>query len=88
MTDEQLDKMIDRQTKLMRGEEVKEESKVEEKRLSLFEVANVNWDYFSEENCKKIRIQNIVTNAAQARLLRDEIKKTHKEFDEMKLGLE
>jgi len=61
--------MIDRQMKLMRGEEVKEESKEEskEKRLSLFEVANVNWDYFSEENCKKIRIQNIVTNAAQAR---------------------
>ena len=48
--------------KLLNGEEVKEESKQavqqkeEKKVITLFEVANVNWDYFSPENCEKIRI--------------------------------
>ena len=56
--------------------------------ITLFEVANVNWDYFSPENCEKIRIQNIVPNAKQAKMLRDEIKRTHKEFDEMKAAMD
>ena len=80
--------------KLLNGEEVKEESKQavqqkeEKKVITLFEVANVNWDYFSPENCEKIRIQNIVPNAKQAKMLRDEIKRTHKEFDEMKAAMD
>lgn len=45
--------------------------------MGLLDVAKVQWDYFSEENAQKVRIQNIVTNADKARLLREEILKTH-----------
>ena len=62
--------------------------KSEAKTLSLFDVANVDWDYFSPENAQKVRIQNIVSNAEKARLLREQIKTTHGKFDEIKARTE
>ena len=44
----------------MAGEEVKEEVKVEVKSdtdtLGLFDVAQIDWNYFSPENAKSVRI--------------------------------
>ena len=91
LTDAQLDELVERQRKLLAGEEVKEEVKVQQKVeeeekqevLGLFDVAKIDWNYFSPENAQKVRIQNIVQNAEQARALRDQIIKQHGKFDEI-----
>ena len=66
LNEEQWNELVDRQKKLLAGEEVvvapvairsevKEEVKVVvEERKSLFTVANVKWDYFSPENSAKV----------------------------------
>ena len=46
-------------------------------------MAKIDWNYFSPENAKKVRIQNIVQNAEQARALREQIIKEHGKFDEI-----
>ena len=55
MTEAQWDEMVEKQRKLLAGEEVKEAVKEKEKeevkkKMGLLDVAKVNWDYFSEEN--------------------------------------
>ncbi len=52
--------------------------------MGLIDVAKVDWDYFSQANAQKNRIQNVVTNAEKARLLREEIIRTHGKFDEIR----
>ena len=46
-------------------------------------MAKIDWNYFSPENAQKVRIQNIVQNAEQARALREQIIKEHGKFDEI-----
>lgn len=87
LTEAELDAMVERQRKLLAGEEVKEEVKVvnkvqkESKDLNLENVAAIDWGYFSEENLQKVRLQNMVSNAEQARQLRDQILAGNSNFD-------
>lgn len=56
--------------------------------MGLLDVAKVDWDYFSPENAQKARIQTLISNAEKAKKLRDQILKTHGQFDEIKQATE
>ena len=77
MSDDQFKILIQEQQRMFTGEAQAEEVKQEQPRaaqqsaankpISLFEVAKVNWDYFSPENVKKATVQNSVSNIDKAR---------------------
>lgn len=48
-------------------QQVSDQQQAASKPISLFEVAKVNWDYFSPENVKKATVQNSVSNIDKAR---------------------
>lgn len=67
LTDAQWDLLVERQKNLLAGEEAAavEEVKVEEvqdvaskESKSLYDVANVNWGYFSQENESNLKTKN------------------------------
>ena len=91
LTEAQWNTLVDRQRKLLAGEQIDNSEEVknaaaaeEQKKKTLFDVANVQWDYFSPQNSHKVSKQKQVTHADKLKVMRDKIMKTHASFDDIR----